>query len=228
MVSSIPLGFGAAMGVLECGRAAFFGSESADLPKRSQPAIMSDDLVPQFGYVGPQYPATRVLMLGINPGNGPDKIRSASDELLLGALRRFVADRTVESFLEAQRAYRQVCRSWPVWKRHCAAVIGAGKLSLDDIAYSNCLPWRTASEAAFADSVAERAARLYAYPLIDELQPRIVVALGKKAARILSLGDRTMTELVVWNRAQAATRAVLEEREATGALILARLARQAT
>jgi hypothetical protein len=49
-------------------------------------------------------------------------------------------------------------------------------------------------------------------PLIDELQPSLVIAMGKRASEILALSKRKAPPLVVWNRAQAATEAVLRER----------------
>lgn len=141
--------------------------------------------------------------------------RIKGDEDLMPALGQFVQDRSVESFLEAQRAFQKACISWSMWRNHCSEVINAGLLTMDDIAYSNCLPWRTASKSSFGDTVSKNAAKLYAYPLIDELQPRIVVAMGKTAAKILALGGGDFPDLIVWNRSQAPMLAVREERAAT-------------
>jgi hypothetical protein len=131
---------------------------------------------------------------------------------MMPALHRFAEIRSPQSFLEAQSAYKCVCQSWAVWGRHCAELLTNTGLSIDEIAYSNCLPWRTASESAFDSSTTERAARLYAIPLVEELQPRIIIALGKKAATILGYATITMPSTVVWNRAQALTKSVDEER----------------
>lgn len=221
---TLPLGYRTARSVIELGRAAFFGTAEADLPESRSPLLQADDRKPQFGFVGSNYPSVRVLLFGINPGNGPATgTRTAADARMMPALAEFAADPTPERFVAAQRAYRTECVTWPVWRRHCAEVIGAGKLSLDDIAYGNCLPWRTASNSAFSDAVAERAATLYARPLIAELQPKIVIALGKKAAEILRTTEGAPPDLIVWNRAQAATAAVIAERAATAAAIFARL-----
>lgn len=229
---SRPLGYVAAGCVLKAGRAAFFGALDADLPSNRSPQLRQDDLTPQFGYVGSGYRATRVLLLGINPGNGTETVRrSATDERMMPALIAFAADPTPDRFAIAQRAYQAECAGWHVWKRHCSEAIGAGRLSLDEIAYSNCLPWRSGSNSAFSDHVAERAAMLYAYPLIEELKPSVVVALGKRAAEILQIGGKPPPNLITWNRAQAATSTVLRDRAEAGAMILAtigRHARQAT
>jgi hypothetical protein len=106
-----PLGYLAAKHAVEAGRAAFFDTETFDLPKRRS----QDDLVPQFGFVGSQYPACRVLLLGINPGNDKNEEPSAKDKVLISASRSFAEHPTLESFLKAQSAYRATCQSWSVW-----------------------------------------------------------------------------------------------------------------
>ncbi len=220
-----PLGYFASLRVLELGRAAFFGSDSADLPQGRSPLIASDDLVPSFGYVGTHFAEAGVLLLGINPGNGPNAARNRGDERLMPALHQFAHDLTPRSFVEAQQAYRAVCSTWPIWSRHCTEVIGAGRLSLDEIAYSNCLPWRTASQSGFDDSVAQQSATLYAYPLIQELKPRLILAMGKKATTILGLAGKPLPPIITWNRAQAATDAVRRERAGAAAEIFGLLGR---
>jgi hypothetical protein len=227
-IQPLPLGLRSAARVLAAGRASFFGSADADLPQNRSTLIAQDDLLPQFGYVGSRYAEARVLLLGINPGNGPADKRTRGDEIAMPALQRFVQYGSAASFLASQHAYQKVCESWPMWRRHCSEVIGAGLLSMSEVSYSNCLPWRTASESGFTEAVAERAAKLYAYPLIDELEPQVVIAMGKRAAGILALGGRSFTNLVVWNRAQAATLPVLKERAAAAANILRVLGRTAS
>ncbi len=222
-----PLGYKTAKQAIALGRAAFLGSATSDLPQNRSALVASDDLIPQFGYVGAQFAQCRVLLLGINPGNGKDLARSRQDNTMMPALHRFAADLSAVSFVEAQNAYKSVCQSWSVWQRHCSEVIGAGKLSLEDIAYSNALPWRTASESNFDDAVGEKAAKNYAYPLIEEHQPRVIVAMGKKAAKILGLGGKSFPTLIVWNRAQVATPSVEQERGAAAKKIFHIIGRKA-
>ena len=220
-----PLGYLAAKRVVEAGRAAFFRSPSFDLPVRTSTILAEDDCVPQFGYVGTDFHALRVLLLGINPGDGAKdaNARSAGDEQMMPALHRFAKFPSPQSFLAAQNAYKGVCRSWHVWGRHCDELLKKAGLSIDQIAYSNCLPWRTASKSAFGDSIAERASRLYAIPLIEELKPRIIVAVGKKAGTILGYATNIMPPMVVWNRAQALTESVEKDRQAATARFCALL-----
>jgi hypothetical protein len=162
-MQNVPLGYITARRALALGRAAFFGGVDVDLPTNRSPLLHSDDLTPQFGYVGARYLETRVLLLGINPANGPQTdVRSSTDERMMPALIRFADGPTPERFLDAQLAYKAQCETWHVWRRHCKEVIGVGKLSLEQVVYSNCLPWRSGSNSAFADSVAERSAKLYA------------------------------------------------------------------
>lgn len=214
-----PLGYRVAKRALEVGRGGFFPSLSFDLPIRKSTILAADDLIPQFGYVGIDYQPLRVLLLGINPGNGPEKAQSRSrgDVQMMPALHRFFELRSSQAFLDAQNAYKGVCQSWAVWGQHCAELLVNNHLSIEQIAYSNCLPWRTESQSAFDDSIAERAAELYAVPLIEELKPKIIVAVGKKAAKILGYAVIAMPPTVVWNRARSLTESVDKERRAAAA-----------
>lgn len=208
-----PLGYAAALHVLQCGRTAVFGGPDIDVPASHSAEVAADDLLPQFGYVGKSYLKTRVLVLSINPGNGPRDRRDAGDAKALPALSDFVRDRSPDSFAFAQQMYRQVCLGWSIWARHCRKLLSAGGLSPDDVAYSYCLPWRTRSEARFSRPVAENAVRMYAAPLIEELKPRVLVALGKRASEVLELGGVCHNGLVVWNRARALKPQVGDERD---------------
>ncbi|NJN40631.1 MAG: hypothetical protein HC807_07140 [Gammaproteobacteria bacterium] len=133
-----------------------------------------------------------MLLLGINPGSGTEtSVRTPSDARMMPAQIRFAQKPTPQNFVAAQQAYKAECQTWHIWRNHCRDVIGAGKLSLDEIAYSNCLPWRSGSKSALGDAVREKAATLYAHPLIEELQPTIIIALGKTAAAILNLTGKS-------------------------------------
>jgi hypothetical protein len=215
------LGYASACGVLERGRTAFFGDAAADLPVGRSRQLQLDDLTPQFGFVGQRYTEARVLLLGINPGNGPsDDLRTSGDELMMPAMHEFAARPTPENYSRASAAYMRECVKWPIWKRHCAEVLGAGGLTFKQVAYTNCLPFRTESQSGFDLSVARNTAALYVRPLLDELAPAAVIALGKRAAEILALAGPISCQLVVWNRSQAATAAVRLERAAAAALVM--------
>ena len=208
-----PLGYTSAAKVLRHGRVEFFQSPVTDLPVAESVQIGADDRLPQFGYVGSNYLQHRVLLLGINPGNGPRRCRSPEDEIVMPALATFVTEQTPEAFAEAQRAYKSVCQGWAVWGRQCNELLVAAGLGPEDVAFSNALPWRTNSKSAFSPFVAAQAAALYVQPVVDELAPRIIVALGKKAGQMLTIAQRMTDTVVVWNRAQALQPSVIAERE---------------
>lgn len=136
------------------------------------------------------------------------------------ALHRFVSDKTPEAFLASQDAYRSVCHGWAVWGRQCFELLRSSDIDMDDLAFTNALPWRTASQAAFGKSIARRAAALYVSPVVAELQPRIIVAVGKRAAEMLELAGLMSPSVVVWNRAQALTPPVMEERKEAASKLL--------
>lgn len=213
MITETPLGYMAAVRVLRLGRSAFFGGDKIDLPRGRGMDVAKDDLIPQFGYIGENYHMYRVLMLGINPGNGDDNKRSSSDSKMMPILAKFAKDLAQESFVDAQNAYRENCQKWAIWKRHCSEVFNAGKLSLGDVAYTNCLPWRTDSESNFSDHVAAKSLEIYVNPLLDEIMPTVVIAMGKKVEKILAMSNRKIKNIIVWNRAQAPTPSVLNDRQ---------------
>jgi hypothetical protein len=76
----------------------------------------------------------------------------------------------------------------------------------------------------------EKAAELYAYPLIEKLQPTLIIALGKCTTKCTTrtfqlLAGQKLPELITWNLARVATDAVKEERDIAAAKILAVLGR---
>ncbi len=219
------LGYSTIRNALSLGRAAFFGDPDADLPSSRSAVIRDDDLTPQFGYVGVRYEEHRILLFGINPGNGPRDFRSPADERMMPKLIRFRDDPSGESFQCASAAFAEACQTWPVWRRCCSELFGEGKLSLDQVAYSNCLPWRTATETRFSDEIAEQTVRHYALPLVEELKPKIVISLYKRAASILEMNGRKIDGLITWNGARAPTEAVKRERKYTAEDIQRRIGR---
>ena len=202
------------MQTVELGRPAFFSHATEDIPIAKSEQIAADDLLPQFGYVGSRYESRRVLLIGINPGNGHREKRSSGDRTAMPALLEFVMQRTPASFHAAQQAYREVCQGWAVWGRQCDELLSAGGLGMEDIAFTNGLPWRTASQSAFSKGIARKAAQLYVAPIVRELQPKVIVAVGKKAAKMLEYAGLLSESVVVWNRAQALRPSVTAEREA--------------
>jgi hypothetical protein len=207
------LGYATASGVLRLGRGAFFPSEKSDLPLRRSTVISEDDLIPQFGYVGAVYPSTRILFLGINPGKGPDDVRLPEDEQMMPPLASFKESPTERNYATARDAYKEVCQSFKFWRRHCAKVLEGGNLAAREIAFSNCLPWRTESGANFSGYVELKAAEHHLRPLIRELDPSLIVAIGKtKVPSILEMTGLKLPQIIPWNCALALTESVKQER----------------
>jgi hypothetical protein len=164
------LGFKAARGALEKGRCAFFGSLNCDLPIGRSETLRKDDQIPQFRYVGLDYASKRVLLLGINPGNGNrNDARTHEDVRMMPALRHFAENPTEENYVNAMQAYKNECQNFRVWHSHCKKVIESAGVTYEQIAYKNCLPWRTQSQSKFGKDVAMKTAELYLRPLIREL-----------------------------------------------------------
>jgi uracil-DNA glycosylase len=84
---------------------------------------------------------------------------------------------------------------------------------MEDVAFTNALPCRTRSQSAFSTRVAKDAAKLYVRPVIDELSPKIIVAVGKRAGEIVVLAQRSSDRVVVWNRERALRPSVIEDRQ---------------
>ena len=83
------LGFEAAKQAVLLGRGAFFPNHGNDLPHRQSSILNEYDLIPQFVFLGRQYESKCVLLLGINPGNGPDDRRTREDERMMPMLKSF-------------------------------------------------------------------------------------------------------------------------------------------
>jgi hypothetical protein len=129
------LGFQSARRIVRIGRATFFGTEAADSPGGRSPLLQEHDLIPQFGFVGDAYCEKRVLILGINPGNGPkDDMPTPADARMMPMLQAFAREPSEQTFSRVSMVYMAECQRWPVWKNNCREILGAGGLSFSHIA----------------------------------------------------------------------------------------------
>src|SRR5690606_31597231 len=112
--------------------------------------------------------------------------RTPSDAQMMPHITEFAMEPTPERFKAASQAYACECTAWPIWTTHCGIVLEAGNLDPSEIAYANCLPWRTRKEGKLPSKVMKCSAENYVRPLLRELDPRIVVAMGVKARDILT------------------------------------------
>lgn len=215
------MGFDAARRVVQAGRGAFFRTPDADLPVRQSSILRQDDLIPQLGFVGANYQAHRILLLGINPGNGGNnQKRNPADDKMMPAMYAFVREPTEQNFVAASRAYQTGFETWGPRLLRCPELFGPGKLAVSDVAYATCLPWRTGSKPPFTDDVMQKAATLFLRPLIEELAPAKIVAMGKTDVPKFLQMTGLHIPFILWNRSQAATPTALDERKAAAERIL--------
>lgn len=217
----VNMGFDAARRVVQAGRGAFFPTPDADLPVRQSLVLRQDDQIPQLGFVGANYPACRILLLGINPGNGGNnQKRIPADDKMMPAMYAFAREPTEQNFMASSCAYQTGFETWGPRLLRCPELFGPGKLAVSDVAYATCLPWRTASKSPFTDDVVQKAATLFLRPLIEELAPAIIVAMGKVAVPKFLQMTGLCIPFIPWNLSQAATPAALDDRKAAAARIL--------
>lgn len=146
-----------------------------------------DALIPQIGFIGADYRRGGTLLLGINPGGGGDTYsRTAEDAILLpmiDALRRSKAS------LEAMwTMFDQVLanmQTWNLW-RIVEPVLGASGNTPSAIAYLNCCPFRTLRDGRPHAHALRQCRDIHLGPLIRELTPNRIIALGKKAGDVLA------------------------------------------
>jgi len=179
----VPLGYHAACEVVRVGYKAMFQGCEQLIPQASDLALKKANQTPQFGFVGPRYAETRVLVLGVNPGVVKrDKVKER-DQPSLDALRSFRDEPTPGKFLAAQAANRIALESWRDENRHWKHLLARTSLTFDDIAFSNGLPWRTSTNE-LSSQLQLHAAAYYAWPLVKELAPRLVICFGCNAAQV--------------------------------------------
>lgn len=178
-----PLGYRAALAVLQIGFDRMFAGCEHARPQSSSLATDEDNRTPQFGFVGEGYQRSGVLVLGLNPGVVRRATVQARDRASLCALQAFQAAPTPSRFLEAQAANRLALEAWRDENRHWRTLLGEAGLKFDDIAFSNCLPWRTKKDK-LPSRLQLHAAAYYAWPLVAELKPRLVICFGCNAAQV--------------------------------------------
>ena len=141
--SQQPLGYRSACDLLRIGFDRMFTGCEQARPQPSSLATDEDNQTPQFGLVGPRYAEMRVIVLGVNPGVVKRGTVKERDQRSLEALRRFRDEPTPTNFSAAQAANRIALESWRDESRHWKHLLQEASLTFDDIAFSNCLPWRT-------------------------------------------------------------------------------------
>jgi hypothetical protein len=168
-------------------RAEIFGASDAEL----RPTNLPDDANTMFaGYVGINYRKGRgLLLLAINPGGGGDAYTQRTPEdgafyPLLVQLKTSSPEKSCEAFDRINNAFVGIVQRWNLWRVLQPTLEAAGR-SIDEVAYMNVVPYRTRG-----DKMPPIAARRWAWaqivgPTIQLLEPRAIIALGKKAGSVV-------------------------------------------
>ena len=167
---------------LQIDRVEVFGPTDNQLPV-SEP---EDAAVPQIGFVGRDYRPGGDVLFGINPGGGGDSYKRTPEDLRL--LPMIAALRNQEASLDAINTvfdqYAENMRTWNLW-RIVEPVLCACRRSQSEIAYLNWCPFRTRKDAMPHIRPMLRCRELYLAPLIANLAPGRIIALGKKVGGLL-------------------------------------------
>jgi hypothetical protein len=157
---------------------------------RQLPLNLQDDArLPLLGFCGTKYAKGGVVLLAINPGGGGAAYvrRTSQDEILFPLIEAYVRnnnDDAVSNLFKLMSAsYATQAQSWNLW-RILFPVLQACGQTLDDVAYLNCFPYRTAGDALPQANALRFGWAQVVAPLLGELSPSMVIALGKKAGNV--------------------------------------------
>ena len=150
--------------------------------------LQTDARVPFLGFTGQRYVKGSVVLLAINPGGGGDtyQTRTTQDAQLLPlieAFRRSTTSETAARFDAMSKNYALQVRSWNLWRILGPVLEACGK-ELEEVAYLNCFPYRTAGDRRPKSQALRASWAKIVEPLLSELRPGKVVALGKKAGSV--------------------------------------------
>lgn len=166
-------------------RTAIFGDND---PK---PINLIDDAETMFpGAVGPNYRPGGVVLLAINPGGGGDayRTRTSLDERFYPLLMQARDADGVTSFDAIQAfgsAFFQVLPGWNI-NRIIIPCLDAAGAALDETAYLNAVPYRTRKDREPTVGAKHQSWNLVTMPLLEVLQPGIIIALGCKAGDVIT------------------------------------------
>lgn len=156
------------------------------------------------GWVGSSW-AGGTLLVGINPGGGGDEYRRNPTDAELYALLRALA--AADAGTGAEQALARVSVAWQrlqrthnIW-RIIQAILDATGERVEEAAFINILPFRTRMDRAAPAAVLRRAWDRASGRQVAALQPRRIIALGKKAWDVLSrFSVPGSSELILFKR----------------------------
>ena len=173
--------------------------------------------VPQPGYVGPNYEARRVLLVGQNPGV-PGRLAEA-DRRYTQALRLLRDSPNAESYAALARTLKAFVPMWPVSGSYFP--LAECGLALEDIAYTNIVRCRTQANRAPKPRLTQNCITNHFAKWLDILQPRVVVFIGKWASDQASwlVGQRGVPHAFMNRQRSLSSVARIENRQSVVALV---------
>jgi uracil-DNA glycosylase len=139
----------------------------------------ADENVPQPGYIGANYPNTRVLLVGQNPKADPTSRLAAEDRHYTAALRALRDEPTAERYAALAKVLAEFIPRWPVHGGYFP--LDECDLDLDDIAYCNVVRCRTMDDRIPGVQIFSACVREHFSRWLDYLSPKVVVFIGKRA-----------------------------------------------
>lgn len=163
--------------------------------------LQSDARVPFLGFCGLHYERGGVVVLAINPGGGGDAYtsRTPQDSKLIPLIEGFVAAAPASSspaFDAMCRCYASQVQTWNLW-RILQPTLEACGTTVEHVCYLNIFPYRTAKDARPSSRALTNAWGKVVAPLLQTLEPSMLVALGKKAGGIANNFHRAPPPLYV-------------------------------
>ncbi|MFC5520096.1 hypothetical protein [Polaromonas jejuensis] len=195
MRASIALAFQRSANV---SRAALYGTErDAQLPLN----LAADARVPFLGYCGPRYAVGNPVLLAINSGGGADEYRErhAEDRELIPLVEAFVRANQgtrARTFEAMSRVYMQHVQTWNL-KNIVTPTLEACGRTVEEVCYINLFPYRTRKNNMPSAKARYAAWENIVAPLLNELRPILLIALGKKAGRVAERFPQPTSKLFV-------------------------------
>lgn len=163
--------------------------------------LRADARVPFLGFCGPMFGPGRPVLLAINPGGGGDayQTRTPQDEDLIPLIEAFVAANGMElesSFNRMTRSYMAMTQTWNLW-RILRPTLDACGVGVEEVCYINIFPYRTRGDVRPSAASLRRAWSDITSPLLADLNPSKLIALGKKAGGVAQSLAKEGTKLYV-------------------------------
>jgi len=140
-------------------------------------------VLPRLGIIGSNYKKKGVALIGINPGSGegrPEEVFTDRDTSLKKAFRNFQLKGDLPTFQILNQTELNDMQYWPLdW-----AIQGALQrlnLQLEDIAFTNVIPFSTKNSARIRESEWRDAVHKYLSKWLSSVEPSLVIWLGKSA-----------------------------------------------